>query len=84
VALREYAAARGLHSLLVVTSAYHSRRALWTLRRVFEGSDMEIGLAPVASGEQTPRAALWWLTPSGWRLVAGEYAKFIYYLLHYR
>ena len=39
--LREYAVAHGLRSLLVVTSAYHSRRALWTLNRVFAGTGIE-------------------------------------------
>src|SRR6185369_711733 len=42
--LREYAVAHGLRSLLVVTSAYHSRRALWTLNRVFAGTGIEISL----------------------------------------
>ncbi|HEU4597995.1 MAG TPA: ElyC/SanA/YdcF family protein [Pyrinomonadaceae bacterium] len=82
-ALREYAAARGLRSLLVVTSGYQSRRALWTLRRVFEGSGVEVGVEAVEPGRQTPRAALWWLSPLGWKLVPGEYAKLIYYRLRY-
>lgn len=79
--LREYAEAAGLHSLLVVTSGYHSRRALWTLRRTFAGSGVEVGVEPVEPGEQTPRAAVWWLYPLGWKLVAGEYAKLVYYWL---
>ena len=55
VLLREFAAAHNLRSLLFVTSAYHSRRALWTLRRVFEGSGVEIGLDFVPAGQmQTP------------------------------
>src|SRR5688500_447600 len=33
--LREYVLSQGLRSVLVVTSAYHSRRALWTLRKSF-------------------------------------------------
>jgi uncharacterized SAM-binding protein YcdF (DUF218 family) len=81
--LRRYAAARGLRSLLVVTSAYHSRRALWTLRRVFDGSDVRIGLESPPTGEQTPRPALWWFYPSGWRFVFGEYVKLVYYRLSY-
>src|SRR5918999_1165631 len=43
VRLRAYTGERGLKSILVVTSAYQSRRALWTLRRVFEGRDVVIG-----------------------------------------
>ena len=84
VALRDYARARGLRSILVVTSSYHSRRALWTLRRVFQGSGIEVGLYAVAPGEQMPAPATWWWHPFGWQVVALEYVKLIYYLLSYR
>lgn len=83
VALREHARARGLRSVLVVTSAYHSRRALWTLRRVFEGSGVEVGLVAAEPGEQSPPPATWWLHRLGWKMVPGEYLKFLYYVLHY-
>lgn len=82
--LRDYAAAHGLRSLIFVTSASHSRRALWTLQRVFQGSGVAVGLSPVAPGQQTPAPALWWLHVQGWRLVAGEYAKLLYYWFKYR
>lgn len=81
--LREYAVAHGLRSLLVVTSAYHSRRALWTLNRVFEGTGIEIGLQSIESGEQTPPPLTWWLHLRGWRMVVGEYVKNVYYRLEY-
>jgi uncharacterized SAM-binding protein YcdF (DUF218 family) len=81
--LREYAEAAGLHSLVVVTSGYHSRRALWTLRRAFDGGGVGVGVEPVEPGEQTPRAAVWWLYPLGWKLVAGEYVKLVYYRLRH-
>ena len=81
--VREHAAGRGYRSLLVVTSAYQSRRALWTLRRVFDGSGVAVGVAVAEPGEQSPRAALWWLSPLGWKLVPGEYAKLAYYRLRY-
>jgi uncharacterized SAM-binding protein YcdF (DUF218 family) len=83
VLLRDYAAAHGLRSLLVVTSAYHSRRALLTLRRVFKESGIEVGVKAVAPGQQSPLPAVWWLRPRGWRLVAGEYLKLIYYRIKY-
>jgi SAM-dependent methyltransferase len=81
--LREYALAARLHSLLVVTSGYHSRRAFWTLSRVFAGNGVAVGIEPVAPGEQAPRPMFWWLYPLGWKLVPGEYAKLIYYRLRY-
>jgi uncharacterized SAM-binding protein YcdF (DUF218 family) len=81
--LREYAMAARLHNLVVVTSGYHSRRASWTLSRVFAGSGVAVSVEPVEPGEQAPRAIVWWLYPLGWRLVAGEYAKLIYYRIRY-
>lgn len=81
--LREYSAAHKLRSLLVVTSAYHSRRALWSLRRVFRESDVTIGLDPADPGQQMPSPATWWFSRFGWKMVAGEYVKLIYYRFHY-
>ena len=77
--LRDYASSQGVHSVLVVTSAYHSRRALRSLRQSFAGMGTRIGLhaVPVSSN------AFWWLHPEGWRSVAGEYVKLIYYWFKY-
>lgn len=80
--LREYAEAKGLRSLLVVTSAYHSRRTLWTMRQTFDKASITIGLEPVPPGQQTPSPVTWWLHSRGWQLVPGEYLKMVYYLLH--
>lgn len=79
--LRRFAQEQQLHSLLVVTSAYHSRRALWILRDVFISSGIEIGLEAVPPGDQNPLPSTWWLHSCGWQTVPGEYLKMIYYLL---
>ena len=83
VLLREYAGERHLRSLLVVTSGYHSRRALWTFRRAFEGSGVEVGVSKVEPGLQTPTPGTWWFSPRGWQSVAGEYVKMVYYRVSY-
>lgn len=83
LSLRSFAASRGLRKILVVTSAYHSRRALWTMRRVFEGSDVEVGIDAPPLGDESPAPATWWTRASGWQMVAGEYPKIIYYRLRY-
>ncbi|HZH91984.1 MAG TPA: YdcF family protein [Pyrinomonadaceae bacterium] len=80
-AVRDYAAARNMRSLLVVTSAYHSRRAEWTWRRVFSGSEVNLGITTAPAEGASP--ALWWLRARGWRAVASEYPKLIYYRLRY-
>lgn len=83
VAAREHAAARGWRSIIVVTSAYHSRRALWTFRRVFHDSNIAIGIDPAPAGQDTPPLFTWWWHKSGWHLVPNEYVKLIYYRISY-
>ncbi|HYO92630.1 MAG TPA: YdcF family protein [Pyrinomonadaceae bacterium] len=83
LSLREYASGRGLRSVLVVTSAYHSRRALWTMRRVMEGSNTEVGVDAPPAGGESPAPAVWWTNLRGWQMVAGEYPKMLYYHLRY-
>jgi uncharacterized SAM-binding protein YcdF (DUF218 family) len=83
LAIKDYASAQGLRSLLVVTSAYHSRRALRSLRQAFAGAETAIGLDPVPPGSQTPSPAFWWLRLEGWRIVGSELVKSVYYRLKY-
>src|ERR1700687_4877189 len=52
--LRRYGEAHELKSILVVTSAYHSRRALWTLLQAFANSGITVGLVAVPPGVQAP------------------------------
>ncbi|MDQ3087259.1 MAG: YdcF family protein [Acidobacteriota bacterium] len=68
--------------ILIVTSAYHSRRALWTFEKVFATEDVKIGIESAPTGQQTP-PFYWWLTARGWQMVAGEYVKSLYYWVCY-
>ncbi len=70
-------------SVLIVTSAYHTRRSLWTFEKVLEKNDARIGIVSPPTGEQTPPPFVWWLSRKGWRLVAGEYMKIVYYRFNY-
>ena len=81
--IKDYASAQRLRSLLVVTSAYHSRRALRRLHQAFAGTETVVGLDPVPPGSQTPSPAFWWLQVEGWRIVGGELVKLVYYRLKY-
>ena len=76
----EYAKKQKLGSILIVTSAYHSRRALWSFRTLMHDTNIQVGLDPVPTGIQTPQPATWWLHGRGWQLVLVEYFKMIYYL----
>ena len=82
--LRRYAEGKQYRSLLIVTSAYHTRRARWTFTRVFASSGITVGLDAVPPGSQAPRPATWWAHLTGWSLVPGEYLKLIYYALFHR
>jgi len=81
MALRDYAKAHNLRSILIVTSSYHSRRALFTFRHFFGDAGAQVGIDPVETGIQTPPPATWWLHIRGWQLVLVEYLKLIYYLV---
>lgn len=81
IRIRQYASTHRLESILIVTSAYHSRRALWTMRHVLGRSGIEVGIA--AAKHEMPVSMFWWLLPSGYRMVAVEYVKFVYYLVRY-
>ena len=83
---REFAGlakAENLKSVLLVTSAYHTRRAGWTFTRVLNETGVEIGIASPPPGIQTPVPVYWWLSGEGWKLVAGEYVKTAYYWVYY-
>ena len=81
--LHDYVNAQSLHSIVIVTSAYHSRRALRTFLNAFEGQSVVIGVNPVPTGQQTPPPGLWWLYWRGWQSVPPEYPKLIYYRIRY-
>ena len=81
--VKKYSEASQLNSLIVVTSAYHSRRVLWSFRHVFAGSGKLIGIDPVEPGVETPALATWWLHRLGWEMVAKEYAKLLVYWARY-
>lgn len=61
-------------SVILVTSAYHQRRAgLEFGQRA--GMDMKIVNHPVKTDKQW--SEWWWMTPHGWFLVVSEFAKII-------
>ena len=71
--------------ILIVTSAYHTRRAFWTFEKVLADSDLnvELGIESAPVGLQTPTPLFWWLTIRGWDGVAAEYVKSLYYWVYY-
>lgn len=82
LAVLDYVESTKIRSLLIVTSAYHSRRALRTFRTVLAGR-VNVGLVSPPPGWQTPGAASWWLSARGWRTVPTEYIKMVYYWIRF-
>lgn len=76
---------KGVKKVLIVTSAYHTRRALSVFELVFRNNsaEIEIGITSPPTGEQTPKPFNWWFSPNGWKFVAGEYVKIVGYWLFY-
>lgn len=60
-----------IKSAIIVTSAYHERRATLEFQR--RTSDISIRSHPVATDKQWSQ--WWWLTPSGWALAIPELVK---------
>lgn len=75
--------ARPINSLLLVTSAYHTRRALRTFTKILAGRGVEIGIEYAPISDQTPPPEAWWLGMRGWRTVGGEYIKSAVYMVWY-
>lgn len=81
----EIAREKDLKSVLLVTSAYHTRRALqvFEMEALKNKLPIEIGIESPQTGQQTPPPFTWWLSGGGWELVGLEYVKTLYYQLVY-
>jgi uncharacterized SAM-binding protein YcdF (DUF218 family) len=78
----EFVRAEQLRRLVVVTTPYHTRRALAVFRTVFEGSGVAIGILP-ASASSPAMPQRWWASPYDRAYVAYEWAAIIYYAAQY-
>jgi uncharacterized SAM-binding protein YcdF (DUF218 family) len=68
---------RGLHSALLVTDAFHSRRAWLLFRAAFAHRGLTVRSVPASDSLDL---AHWWSHPLTARRVIEEWAKFLYYL----
>jgi len=71
LAVMEYLEKKGLKKIIIVTSDYHTRRALWTFKYVLKDFTEEISIASAISFE------------TGVRTLALEYLKLGFYLIKY-
>lgn len=80
-AVLEYWRGHPFNRLLVVTSPYHTRRALATFARAFDAEDVQVGVVPAAGGRAQPDR--WWLDPYDRFYVRYEWAAILKYRLIY-
>jgi uncharacterized SAM-binding protein YcdF (DUF218 family) len=74
-ALRELAAQRHWHRILVVTSNYHTRRARYIFRKIFP-SDVSVLIESARDTDYDPDR--WWETRSGLKLFFNESVGYCY------
>ena len=73
---------KGIRRLLVVTSPYHTRRALATFDHVFDGSGVQVGVEP-ATAHSPARPGRWWGTPYDRWYVRYEWSAIAFYAVRY-
>ncbi len=78
-ALHHLAAAQRWHTVVVVTSKYHSHRAAFALQREFDGSGVEIVMRTTRYDTSDP--AHWWRHRPDVRYVISETGKLVAYRL---
>jgi uncharacterized SAM-binding protein YcdF (DUF218 family) len=65
--------------LLIVTSPYHTRRALATFQRAFEGTPVTLGIVPASASPARP--ARWWANAYDRAYVRYEWAAIVYHAI---
>jgi uncharacterized SAM-binding protein YcdF (DUF218 family) len=71
-----------IQSIIIVTDAYHTRRARWIYQKVL-GDEITILMAPVPF-ERTGLSKSWWSNAESRKFVFNEYLKFVFYILRYQ
>jgi uncharacterized SAM-binding protein YcdF (DUF218 family) len=80
VAAREYASMHPVRTIVVVTSPYHTRRALAVFRTAFEGTNVSVG---VSFDEFVAAPRKWWWRPYDRAYVAYEWAALAWYTVRH-
>lgn len=79
--LRHYVDQYSLQRIIVVTNAFHTRRAQWIIEKALAGSDATLAMAaaPHWQFDETN----WWQDERGLLTLANEYIKLVYYFVKY-
>ena len=80
-AVREWAAEQGIRSIVVVTSPYHTSRALACFRHVLLGTGIAVGIHPAGGSPAEPRR--WWRHEYDRWYVSYEWRARLFYLIRF-
>jgi uncharacterized SAM-binding protein YcdF (DUF218 family) len=80
-AVRQWAQRHGFRSVMVVTSAYHTRRALDTFRNMLAGTGIAVGVYPAGLSDVEP--GRWWRHKYDRWYVGYEWRARVYYLIRF-
>jgi len=81
-AVKQYTKSNSVHRIILVTSAFHTRRARWIFVKAFASSPVSLELAPVPYTDFDHTN--WWKNETGLITLNNEYIKLIYYFFKYR
>ena len=81
-ALHSYIASHDIHSVILLTSAFHTRRARWIFERELSGLPVKLEVAGAA--HIGFNAGNWWNNESGLIYINNEYIKLFFYWIKYR
>jgi len=82
IVLRRYIETNNIHTVILVTSAFHTRRAKWIFYRELSGLPLTLDMA--AAPHYGFNAANWWRNENGLITLNNEYVKLVYYFFKYR
>jgi len=77
----DYARARPLRRITVVTTSFHTARARWIFRKMLRGQAIDVRMA--AADNPSFREADWFRSDEGMVTYFGEAVKTVYYRLRY-
>jgi uncharacterized SAM-binding protein YcdF (DUF218 family) len=80
--LKKYIETNQVRKIILVTSAFHTRRARWIFQRTLQGLPvaLEMEAVPYTGFDQTN----WWKNEGGLIALNNEYIKLFYYSIKYR
>jgi len=81
-ALRSYIMSHDIHSVILLTSEFHTRRARWVFEKELSGLPVKLEVA--GAPHIGFNASNWWTNESGLIYVNNEYIKLIFYWIKYR